>query len=203
MATVDWDGAKNCLVDLATKQIRLFLAEKEPLDQICAFGLSLQNSDGYANLAADTIEFRERKYKEYCSTWKPISRTEWSARMGNWKYKGGIIRQEPNLDREWGPFAAQIAAANEDLFYEEDDDSEVETGPASVMSRLAITDQVESKPSRVDRSPKIVQSVSGSTTIVLPSRESVVRARSPTYSRVPRSDASRSRGSMPALSSVI
>jgi hypothetical protein len=125
MATVDWDGAKNCLVELATQQIRLFLAEKEPLDQICAFGLSLQNSDGYANLAADTIEFRERKYKEYCSTWKPISRTEWSARMGNWKYKGGIIRQEPNLDREWGPFAAQIAAANEDLFYEEDDDSEL------------------------------------------------------------------------------
>jgi hypothetical protein len=120
MATVDWEGAKNCLVELATQQIKVFLTEKEPVDQICAFGLILQSTDGYANLAADTIEFRERKYKEDCQQGKPASRTEWSSNMGNWKYKCGILENGPNLAREWGPFGAQIANAVEDLFYEVD-----------------------------------------------------------------------------------
>lgn len=118
--SVDWEGARDCLIEIAAEQIKVFLAEREPIEQVCAFGLYVQGDDGTAFFVADTIEHREREYKAYCDKWQPVSRTEWSARMGNWRYAAGMLNDTARWDERWGPFSAQIADANEDLFYEVD-----------------------------------------------------------------------------------
>lgn len=117
---VDWEGARDCLIEIAAEQIKVFLAEREPIEQVCAFGLYVEGDNGTAFFVADTIDHRERQHKKYGDYLGLKSLTEWSARMGNWRYAAGILEDTARWDERWGPFSGQIADAHEDLFYEVD-----------------------------------------------------------------------------------
>lgn len=117
---VDWEGARDCLIEIAAEQIKVFLAEREPIEQVCAFGLYVEGDNGTAFFVADTINHREREYKKYGDYLGAKSLTEWSANMGNWRYAAGILEDTARWDDRWEPFKWQIAEAHEDLFYEVD-----------------------------------------------------------------------------------
>jgi hypothetical protein len=114
MYIFDWQTAKETLLSISFSEIEAFLASPRTR-HVYGIGYFCHNSYGHVLLVANSTDYHERAFRDFCQKYGLCDEDEFKWQIGNWEYPAGIAegcgQQSKQYTEGWRPYREKIEAA--------------------------------------------------------------------------------------------